>query len=418
MMISRVRGTRDILDTRLLNFAVNSIVNHLTLHNFQNIVLPILEPVELIKRSLGVETDVVNKELFVVASSSGQSGEEICLRPEATASTARAFVENGVPIVPWKVFSYGSMFRYERPQKGRYREFYQCNIEIIGSASIAQDAQCISMLDQLFGEKFHLQEYGLHINFLGIPEERKVFKEKLKDFLEKHLSTLCDTCKKRKDANTLRVFDCKNEACQTLYKDAPTIIDSLDAESKKEWDDLQNYLGQLSVSFVYNPRLVRGLDYYNKTVFEFVSPLLGSQSAFCGGGRYDTLIKEVGAKEDVPGIGAAIGIDRLLMILEQVQDRISLPYEKKLYMVMPLAQEQHALALQMTDALIRAGFCAQTLFEGSVKSMFRKADKLGAHSVLLLGEQEQKDGTVSIKNMQTSAEKTIKQTEAVSFLSK
>ena len=290
-MLSRVRGTRDIIDSRLMLFAINAITKQMKKYHFKQIITPILEPVALFKRSLGCETDVVSKEMFIVRSSSAEQGsdvaqgdDEICLRPEATASVVRAFIEEGIQTVPWKVFLFGSMFRYERPQKGRYREFYQCSMELIGAHSLAYDAQLISMLDRLFRQSLTLEAYALHLNFLGCPEDRVLFKEQVAVFLEANLAALCETCLKRKDANILRVFDCKSESCQQLYVKAPLLADCFCEECDIEWCELRHQLEELSVPFVHMPRLVRGLDYYNKTVFEFVSPLLGAQSTFCGGG--------------------------------------------------------------------------------------------------------------------------------------
>lgn len=416
-MVARVRGTRDILDTRLFLFAVETITKQLKKYHFQQIVTPILEPVALFKRSLGTETDVVSKEMFIVSSSSAAKGEdEICLRPEATASVVRAYIESGVQMLPWKVFLWGSCFRYERPQKGRYREFYQCSIELIGAVSLSYDAQFICMLDQLFREKFQLEGYALHINFLGCPQDRECFKEILGNFLDKHTELLCVTCKNRRVTNILRVFDCKNEECQKLYGNAPRLTDSLCIACGGQWKELQERLEELSVPFVHMPYLVRGLDYYNKTVFEFVSLSLGSQNTFCGGGRYDHLVQRLGAKDDQPSVGAAIGLDRLIMLLEQIEKTLPLPYEPALFAILPLSQEQHPLALQLADSLIRVDLCVEVFFDGSIKNMMRKADKCGAKAVLLLGQDEQDQGVVTIKELQSGVQKVIKQTEVAAYL--
>ncbi len=416
-MVARVRGTRDITDPRLLLFAIETITKQLRSYHFQQIITPILEPVALFKRSLGTETDVVSKEMFIVSSSSAAKGEdEICLRPEATASVVRAFIEEGIQTVPWKVFLMGPMFRYERPQKGRYREFYQCSLEVIGAASLAYDAQLLSMLDRLFRDKCKLQGYAIHLNFLGCPSDRVAFREKLGTFLDAHKDQLCATCHIRRNSNILRVLDCKNEDCQQLYTKAPSLVDSLCSTCASDWQELQHRLEELSVPFVPMPRLVRGLDYYNKTVFEFVSPLLGAQSTFCGGGRYDHLVQNLGAKEDQPSVGAAIGLDRLVLLLEQVQEELSFTYEPALFVIIPLAIEQHPLALQVADALVRADLQVDVLFDGSIKSMMRKADKFGAKAVLFIGSDEQAQGVVKVKQMQSGTETVVKQIEVAQFL--
>lgn len=418
-MISRVRGTRDIFKAQEFLEIFTIIKKHLYQYRFQEVILPSLESLELFKRALGQETDVVSKEMFVVASSSAeQKKEQIGLRPEATAQIARAFIEHGIQDLPWKVFCCGSMFRYERPQKGRFREFYQCSIEIIGSASVSEDIHLIAMLDSLFAQKFNLSEYALHINFLGCQEDRKKFRERLHIFLSKHESGICDTCKKRKEANILRVFDCKNEDCHKVYKDAPLLTDELCLLCAQEWQEVQNRLEELSVSFVHNTKLVRGLDYYNKTIFEFVSPLLGAQSAFCGGGRYDSLISLLGGKQDQPAIGAAIGIDRLEILLQETQSSLLEQQLAPLYLIVPLEKDQHPLALKLAQNLLNQGFCIDVLFDGSVKSMMRKANKMGAQSVLFLGPDEQSQGMVTVKDMQSGESQTVKQIDVAALLKK
>ncbi len=414
-MISRVRGTRDIVDGIAMEHLCMLLEKHLKNYRYSQIYLPLIESTDLFKRSLGQETDVVSKEMFVVTSSSGQSDEEICLRPEATASTVRAFVENGIQQTPWKVFTIGEMFRYERPQKGRFRQFYQCSMEVIGSACVAEDVLFIQMLNNFFSQQCGFLEYGLHINYLGCHADRSALKEQLHTFLEEHISALCDTCKKRKDTNILRIFDCKSSECQKIYSNAPVITSVLCAECDYEWKQLQNNLEELSVTFSHNPCLVRGLDYYNKTVFEFVSPLLGAQSAFCGGGRYDGLVQAVGGKEDQPSIGAAIGIDRVLMMFE-VLGKSFIGNSKPLHVVLPLSQEEQSAALQIVSELHKHDLCADVLFDKSIKNLMRKANKLGAKVALLLGSQERENGTVTVKNMMTGQETVVKQIEIAQFL--
>jgi histidyl-tRNA synthetase len=280
-MIPRVKGTQDFLDLSLFRFVINQFQKHADRYRFHEIATPIIEQVELFKRSLGLFTDVVSKEMFLIEGHQGQeSNEQLCLRPEATAPTMRAFIESQ-PLTPWKVFSYGPMFRYERPQKGRYRQFHQINCEIIGASSISNDALFITMLDRFFHETLNLNSYALHINFLGSYEDRAAYTAILANYVGS-LSGICATCQQRKEKNILRVFDCKNPECQKLYAKAPAMIDHLSQESRAEWQELQDQLSLLSVTFAVNPRLVRGLDYYNKTVFEFSSDSLGAQNAFDG----------------------------------------------------------------------------------------------------------------------------------------
>lgn len=417
-MFTRVRGTQDFLDLRLFNFFVETTKKHLSCHNFHEIATPILEHTDLFKRSLGEETDVVSKEMFVIPGSGEDADEKesLCLRPEATASTMRAFLNNHVDTTPWKVFTYGPMFRKERPQKGRFRQFHQFNIEIIGTNSVAQDAYFITMLERLFSEKLKLTNYALLINYMGCPEDRKRFRETLAQFLDQHTDKICTTCLQRKERNIMRVFDCKNPTCQQLYATAPKITDSLCATCNTEWETLQSLLRQLSVSFSHAPTLVRGLDYYGKTVFEFSSSQLGAQSAFGGGGRYDYLATALGGKTDQPSIGAGLGIERILLILEQISN-LPLPAQPPLYAILPLTAEQVALGLQVADELHAHNLCAQLFVEGdSMKSMMRQANKLGAHACIIIGPDEQAAGLVTVKQMTTGQESKIAQRELVAHI--
>ncbi|MBA2307362.1 histidine--tRNA ligase [Candidatus Dependentiae bacterium] len=412
-MYNRVKGTQDFLDLTLFNFIVDAAKKHLALYNFTEIATPIIEPLDLFQRSLGLETDVVTKEMYVLQSDDDQ---KICLRPEATASCVRAFVNNHVSMTPWKVFLWGPMFRHERPQKGRYRQFHQINMEIIGSHSIFQDAHFITMLDRYFSESLKLNSYALHINFLGCPADRAAYKAILREFLADNASMTCALCLLRKERNILRVFDCKNSGCQDIYKNAPPLIDSLCEPCVGEWRDLRDNLEHLSVSYSYVPTLVRGLDYYDKTVFEFVALDLGAQNTFCGGGRYNSLVKEVGAKEDHPSLGASIGIERVLLLLEEKgQDSATL--KPKISTLLPMGIAQYSLALLLADEIQANGIAIEVFLEGdSLKSMLRRANKMEAQYALLLGEEEQKSKTVKVKDMMTGDEKTVPHSELVDYL--
>lgn len=417
-MILRIKGTQDFLDLSLFNYIIESAKKQLQLYHFTEIATPILEPLELFRRSLGEYTDVVMKEMFIIQSKDDE--EHICLRPEATVSTVRAFIENGVQVTPWQVFSWGSMFRYERPQKGRYRQFHQITIEVLGAASITYDVQLIKMLDRYFHETLNLNNYALMINFLGSPADRENFKAALKKFLESgQAAGICELCKIRKEKNIMRIFDCKTASCQVIYKQAPVITDYLSAESAQRWQQLQDQLSLLSISFVHNPFLVRGLDYYNDTVFEFASKNLGAQNAFCAGGRYDGLAAQLGYDKPLPSLGASIGIERLLMLLEPMRASLPLPQQPPLHVVMPLAQQNQTVALFIADLLQAQNFCVDVLLDGdSLKSMMRQANRMGAKYALLVGEEEQQTRTVTVKDMLSGAQERIPQTELVNYLKK
>jgi histidyl-tRNA synthetase len=417
-MFNRVKGTQDFLDLTLYNFIIDTIRKHLINYHFTEISTPILEPTELFKRGLGLETDVVTKEMFTI--NTGPEGESICLRPEATASIVRAFNENGIQETPWKVFLHGPMFRYERPQKGRYREFHQVDMEIIGSKAIAQDAQFIAMLDHYFHEKLGINNFALLLNFIGCFEDRVAYKVLLKEFLDSEIArNIDDLCQKRKETNILRIFDCKNPEDQKIYESAPYITDYLCKPCAEQWQELKDELDILSISYVHKPTLVRGLDYYNKTVFEFTSENLGAQNAFCGGGRYDELVVQLGGKQDQPSVGAAIGIERLMLLLEPVRDTLTIPQLPALHVIIPVEPAQKMLALMIADELHAAGFCTDIFLEGdSLKSMMRHANKLAAKYAIIIGAEEQEAKEVTVKNMVTGESVRVPQIELIGYLSK
>lgn len=416
-MFNKVKGTQDFLDLTLFNFVIDSLRKHLTVYHFVEIATPILEHTDLFKRGLGAQTDVISKEMFTI--NTGPDGDQICLRPEATAACVRAFNEHSIQATPWKVWLWGPMFRYERPQKGRFRQFHQASIEVIGSHSIAQDAQFIAMLDHYFHDLLKLNNYALLINFIGCFEDRVAYKLVLKEFLDSaDAAVICDTCKVRKETNIMRIFDCKNPECQRIYENAPFIADNLCAPCGVDWQTLQDTLSMLSISYAYKPTLVRGLDYYNKTVFEFASDNLGAQNAFCGGGRYDQLVVQLGGRKDQPSIGAAIGIERLLLLLEPTKDQLSMPQLPALHVIVPVDVAQQQLALLVADELYAAGLCFEVLLEGdSMKSMMKQANKLAAKFCIIIGAEEQETRAVTLKNMITGESVRIPQIELVKTLS-
>lgn len=413
-MLQPVKGTQDFLDLSLFDYIIYQIKHVMQLYHFTHIATPILEPLDLFIRSLGEQTDVVTKEMFIIDRQT--TSERICLRPEATVGTMRAFLEHARDQSPWKVYSYGPMFRHERPQKGRYRQFHQFNIEIINASSISYDVQLITMLDRIFQQTFKLDSFALAINFLGCADDRVTFKTTLHTFLNTHIDVLCETCKIRKEKNILRVFDCKNEQCQSIYKKAPHITDYVCSACDAEWIALRNQLELLSVPFTHVPTLVRGLDYYDKTVFEFISTNLGAQNAFCSGGRYNRLASELGSREDFPAVGAALGIERLMLMLESMKDSLMLPQLPKLSIIIPLELEQFGIAQLVADELRSAQISTDILFDSSIKNRMRKANKLGAAYVIVIGPDEQAARQVTIKNMMTGEEQRVDQTAIVGLL--
>jgi histidyl-tRNA synthetase len=414
-MIHRPRGTQDFLDMELFDYVVHTIRIFLQRTGFKHIQTPVIESVDLFKRSLGVHTDVVGKEMFVLQSHTQESDQSLlCLRPEMTASVVRAFIENNVDQLPWRVFSVGPVFRHERPQKGRYRQFHQATIELIGGSSIGYDAQLLTVLDLLFSTAFGLTNYELHINFLGCLEDRVTYKKLMYNFLQEHETALCATCLIRKESNTLRVFDCKSESCQTFYKQAPVLTDHLCEACAEEWSLLQTYLQNVSVSFMHMPRLVRGLDYYNKTAFEFVSNQLGSQSAFCGGGRYDNLVEQLSEKHAQPAVGAGIGIERLLLLLEQKQ--VTLDQKDPLIVCIPLEKQYVPNILSIAQKLIMYNVRVELLLDGSLKNSMKKASRLMANYVLLIGQEEAAKDMCMLKDMATGNQQQMNSTQLLEKL--
>lgn len=415
-MFSKVKGTQDLLDTALLKGVLAKVHAFLAVHNFSEIATPLLEYAALFERSLGNETDVVSKQMFYIAPHKEESEKDrLCLRPEATAGIMRAYLENQHELSnPWKVYTVGPMFRYERPQKGRFRQLHQISLEAIGVASLEYDALFISMLSHLFEEILGLSTFVIHINYLGSAQDREKYKKALREFLDG--KDICATCQHRKETNVLRALDCKVETCKKIYENAPEITSYFSEETEKEWQDLQNNLQMLSVTFVHNPFLVRGLDYYNKTVFEFVGTALGAQNALCGGGRYDGLSQELGSKEMVPSIGVGIGIERLLLLCQEHADALSAK-KPALHVIIPFDQAQHSLSLLLASTLTKHGICTDVLLEGSsIKTKMKKANKQGASYALLIGQDEMEKNYVTIKNMITGAEEKIEQGKLVHYL--
>lgn len=418
-MITRITGTQDILDLRAYTALTDALAHHLQRSGYHAIATPLLEPTALFHHSLGQETDVVSKEMYYVTTAHSAGGlPQECLRPEMTAPIMRAYCNAGLQEKEWKVFTVGPAFRHERPQKGRLRQFHQLSLEALHTEGAVFDAQLIIMLDRLFTQLIGMSHYSLALNYLGCAADRTALKTKLRSFCTEHQEKLCATCQTRVEKNILRILDCKNPVCQELYTSAPTTISCLCTQCALQWQTLTSLLEQLSVSYTVQPRLVRGLDYYEKTVFEFISPLLGAQSTFCGGGRYAGLATALGNKHDVPGIGAGIGIERLLMILEAAQTLPALvkPLPQP-YVVIALGTEQTVTALLLADELLAAGLHCQTLAEGesSLKKLLKKADALQARIVFIIGSEERLAGTALVKNFARGSQQTIKLAECITY---
>jgi histidyl-tRNA synthetase len=403
MEIKAIRGFNDILPDEIgkWQFVEKTARQVFEGFGFSEIRIPIMERTELFSRGIGEATDIVEKEMYTFTDRSGNS---LTLRPEATASMARAYLEHQFhtfdPVA--KLYCIGPMFRYERPQKGRYRQFYQIDAEVFGVDNPMVDAEVIVMLIH-FLERVGLEKLELQINSLGCRKCRPRYREELKRFLTKKSFQLCEDCQRRLETNPLRIFDCKVETCQKAIADAPKVLDYIDDECQNHFAKVKEYLEAAGLAHVLNPRMVRGLDYYTRTAFEVVSYQLGSQNAVTGGGRYDNLFMEIGGL-DVPGIGFAIGMERLISLLPKDKEFIQYPH----LFIAALGEENSKKAYELINQLHLEGIPAELDYEGkSLKSQMRRADKLKARYVLILGEEELKKGRAVLRNMKTKSQEEI-----------
>jgi histidyl-tRNA synthetase len=403
MEIKAIRGFNDILPEEIgkWQFVEDTAREVFEGFGFSEIRIPIIERTELFSRGIGEATDIVEKEMYTFTDRSGNS---LTLRPEATASMARAYLEHQIysfdPVA--KLYCIGPMFRYERPQKGRYRQFYQIDAEVFGVENPMVDAEVILMLIH-FLKRVGLEKLELQINSLGCRACRPQYREELKNFLTKKSFQLCEDCQRRLHTNPLRIFDCKVETCQEAISDAPQVIDYICDECQGHFDKVKKYLGLAGLAFILNPRMVRGLDYYTRTAFEVVSYQLGSQNAVTGGGRYDNLFQEIGGL-DVPGIGFAIGMERLVSLLPKEKEFI----QSRHLFIAALGEETHGEAYRLINQLHLEGIRAELDYEGkSLKSQMRRANKLKARYVLILGEEELKRGRAVLRNMKDKSQEEI-----------
>ena len=398
--IKSIKGTADVLpsDSYKWQFVERLFLDTARLYGFNEIRIPTFEDKRLFIRSVGDTTDVVQKEMY---SFTDQGGRELALRPEGTAGVNRAVIESGLinGALPVKLAYNLSCFRAEKPQAGRMREFHQLGMELFGSASPSADAEIISFVDHFFGV-LGIKNVSLEINSIGCPHCRKNYHSALKAYFEERKEHLCETCLGRLEKNPLRILDCKNPECHEIAKDAPVVLDYLCDDCRAHFEGLKKRLDTLNISYTVNPRIVRGLDYYVRTVFEFVSGDLGAQSTICGGGRYDGLLGSLGGA-DQPGIGYAMGVERLLMVMKAQGIEIPAPASCDLY-IGSMGEEASVKALGLAASLREEGFSAECDIIGrSVKAQMKYADKIGARYSMILGDNELAENKAKIKNMAT-----------------
>lgn len=407
-MITKPRGTEDILpsDVRLWQYIEDTAREVCGLYGYNEIRTPVFEHTELFQRGVGDTTDVVQKEMYTFEDKGGRS---ITLKPEGTATLVRSYIENSLYAnpQPTKLSYIIPCFRYEKPQSGRLREFHQFGIECFGASSPTTDAEVIS-LAYMFLKKLNLKGIKLNINSIGCPVCKKEYNEKLLAYFKEYESELCPTCLERLSKNPMRIIDCKSEICSRIAKDAPKIVDYLCDECDEHFEATKKSLDNMGIEYVINPDIVRGLDYYTKTVFEFTSDSLGAQSTVCGGGRYSGLVEELGGKP-ADGIGFAAGLERLVLVLKKQGTEIVGETVPDLF-VATMGSEAESFAQKLIYELREMGIRAQQDLCGrSLKAQMKYADKLSAKFSVVIGENEMNENCANVKNMSTGdlAETTL-----------
>lgn len=415
--IQAIRGMNDFLpaDTAIWQRVEDVLKSVLASYGYSEIRLPIVEQTPLFKRAIGEVTDVVEKEMYTFDD---RNGESLTLRPEGTAGCVRAGIEHGLLYnQEQRLWYMGPMFRYERPQKGRYRQFHQIGVEVFGLQGPDIDAELI-MLNARWWKALGIADHvRLELNSIGSPEARANYRDALVAFLEQHKEALDEDCKRRMYSNPMRVLDSKNPDIQTLLNDAPQLGDYLDVESREHFDGLRALLDDAGIAYTVNQRLVRGLDYYNRTVIEWVTDSLGSQGTVCGGGRYDGLVEQLGGRA-TPGVGFAMGMERLVLLVQAVNPEFEPARNVDVY-VIASGQGVQSAAMQLAEKL-RDHLPEMKLMTnfggGNFKKQFARADKWGARVALVLGEDEQKAGQVVIKDLRNGEQQTLAQADAAAAL--
>lgn len=402
-----IRGTRDLLpgETEAWDVVEGVVREVMALYQYREIRTPIFEETQLFARGIGEHTDIVTKEMYTFED---QGGRSLTLRPEGTAPVVRAYLEHKLSAQGTldKFYYMGPMFRQEAPQKGRTRQFHQFGAEVIGTDAPEADAEVILLFLAIM-DALGLELWSLHLGSLGCRNCRPAYREELVAFLRGVEDLLCEDCRARIDSNPLRALDCKREGCRLATAKAPSQLDFLDPECSEHFEAVKTLLEDRSVPFTIDPRMVRGLDYYEKTTFEVLNPDLGAQDAICGGGRYDGLAEMIGGEERVPGVGFAAGLERILLALEAAGE--SLEFEPLCEVALVhVCDEARRRLLALCDVLRRAGVaCAIDLTQRSVKAQMREANRREALLALIAGEKELQEGTVTLKNMVDGGEEAV-----------
>lgn len=404
-MIQKPKGTRDILQTETYKwkYIEKEIENILENYGYKEIRTPVFENTELFQRGVGDTTDVVQKEMYTFEDKGGRS---ITLRPEGTAGVARAYIENGMSSMPSpiKLWYNMAMYRYENVQKGRLREFHQIGAEVLGCESYLIDVETITMADDIL-KKLNIPNISLNINSIGCPKCRNEYQKALKEYFKPNIEKYCDTCKSRFERNPMRILDCKEKKCKELNEGAPIILDYLCEECKEHFDNVKNMLDVLNIQYKIDSSIVRGLDYYTKTVFEFISENEGY--TILAGGRYDGLIKELDG-QDTPALGFAMGVERIMEIYEKYnKEELISPKKVQIY-IAQIGENANIYATKLVHELRKANVYAEKDVMGkSINAQFKYANKIGAKYVITIGETELQNNKIEIKNMETGEVKLI-----------
>lgn len=406
LITKAIKGTKDVLpkDVHKNQYIEATALDIALKFGYKEIRTPVFEHTELFQRGVGDTTDVVQKEMYTFDDKGGRS---ITLRPEGTAGAVRSFLENGLcnEALPQKVCYLTSCYRYEKPQAGRLREFHQFGVECFGTASPLADAEIIALAKSIF-DTLGVRDLSLEINSIGCPKCRAEYHKALKEYFASRKDELCDTCKGRLDRNPMRILDCKSPICHEIAQGAPVVIDYLCDECKEHFEKVQKYLDAQNIEYKINPQIVRGLDYYTKTVFEFVSNSIGAQGTVCGGGRYDGLVEELGGQHTA-SLGFAMGLERLMLLMEAQGCEFPQAEKPDLFIV-ALGEKATLKALEIAKDMREEGFSALLdLNQRSIRAQMKYADKLGAKFNVVIGDNEVENKIAKLKNMQTGEETEI-----------
>ena len=415
MALKAPKGTKDMLpqDAYRWHYIEKEWAEICSEYGFREIRTPAFEATDLFNRGVGETTDIVQKEMYTFEDMGGRS---ITLKPEGTSPAVRAFIENNIyaETQPTKIWYDTPCFRYEKPQAGRLREFHQFGIENFGTASMLADAEIIA-LGHDFLSRMGIEDIVLHISSVGCRECRPVYRKALQDFLRPHYDCLCDTCRDRFEKNPMRILDCKSQEDRDICRDAPKMIDYLCDGCRKDFEELKAHLDAMGIEYVVDPSIVRGLDYYTKTAFEFITEKIGAQGTVCGGGRYDHLIEEVGGP-DMPGVGFGLGKERLLLLMEACGHDFGGESKPQIFLAW-IGDEAKEYSVRLLHELRNAGIRAETdTRERNLKGQMKYANKLGAAYTAVIGEDEVASGELTLKNMETSEQTKVRREDLADAL--